>query len=123
MELLQHYHSIHAVNLLGQKDAEAMLSASYSDHLESLKHTFEKMSPDEKSQLEAEQDRTVELTPYDFHATVRTHGHEGVRYDFATRLREMVISRQKFGWTAVDSQSGQIVEQQRGAFRVNCLDW
>lgn len=123
MELLQHYHSIHAVNLLGQKDAEAMLSASYSDHLESLKHTLEKMSPDEKSQLEAEQDRTVELTPYDFHATVRTHGHEGVRYDFATRLREMVISRQKFGWTAVDSQSGQIVEQQRGAFRVNCLDW
>lgn len=115
MELLHHYHSVYAINLLGQKDAEAMLSASYSDHLESLKHTLDRVT--------ADQSHPVELLPYDFHATVRTHGHEGVRYDFGTRLREIVVARQNFGWTAVDSQFGQIVEQQKGVFRVNCLDW
>jgi hypothetical protein len=28
-----------------------------------------------------------------------------------------------FGWTVVDSGTGQIIEQQQGVFRVNCLDW
>ena len=114
MELMDHYHSVHAINLLGQKDAEAMLSASYSDHLQSLQSSLDKTT---------EKQGNVDLTPYDFHATVRTHGHEGVRYDMSTRLREVIVSRRNFGWTACDSFSGQIVEQQQGVFRVNCLDW
>jgi hypothetical protein len=66
---------------------------------------------------------TLSLTLYDFHASVRTSGTEGVKYDFSSRISEIVNSMDEFGWTAVDSATGQIVEQQNGVFRVNCLDW
>lgn len=121
--LLEHYHSVHAVNLLGQKDAEAMLSAAYSDHLDSLKRTLERTPATEKAEMDARPRGTLSLTPYDFHASVRTSGTEGVKYDFSSRLREVVKSMNEFGWTAVDTATGQIVEQQNGVFRVNCLDW
>ena len=121
--LMEHYHSVHAVNLLGQKDAEAMLSAAYSDHLESLKRTLERMPESEKAEMQAKPHGDLSLTPYDFHASVRTSGTEGVKYDFSSRLSEVVRSMDDFGWTAVDTATGQIVERQNGVFRVNCLDW
>jgi hypothetical protein len=121
--LLEHYHSVHAVNLLGQKDAEAMLSAAYSDHLAALKSTLETMPAEEKDRLEATPRGTLSLTAYDFHAAVKASGHEAVRYDFGTRLHEIIRSMDHFGWTVVDSTTGEIIEQQQGVFRVNCLDW
>jgi hypothetical protein len=100
-----------------------MLSNAYSDHLAKLKSTLASTSGKEKNGLEATESGTLELTPYDFHAAVKIGGHESVRQDFANRLREVKLSMGRFGWTAIDSESGQIVEQQDGVFRVNCLDW
>lgn len=123
MDLLEHYHSVHAVNLLGQRDAEAMLSAAYSDHLASLKRTLRHIPPSEKESVNGSNKGTVALTPYDFHASVKATGTEGVKYDFSTALSEVVASMQDFGWTALDTSTGQIIESQNGVFRTNCLDW
>lgn len=112
---------MHAVNLLGQKDAESMLSAAYSEHLSNLKQALQEMPADGKGEFG--RDAKVDLTPYDFHSVVRAQGHEAVRFDMGTRLREVVGSRRKFGWTAIDAASGGVIERQRGVFRVNCLDW
>jgi len=121
--LLEHYHSVHAINLLGQKDAEAMLSSVYLEHLESLKATLETTPMTENKSMEAKTRGTVAITQYDFHAAVKTNGNEAVRYDLATRLIDVADSTERFGWTAIDASSGQIIEQQQGVFRINCLDW
>lgn len=101
-----------------------MLSAAYSDHLAELKTTLDRTPPVEKQGMDASTSRqTLNLTPYDFHAVVREHGHDAVKYDFSTGLPEVVRSLADFGWTTIDITSGQVIEQQEGAFRVNCLDW
>ena len=116
---MEHYRSVHAVNLLGQKDAESMLSCAYSDHLAALKSTLDLEPVFEKTGGRGD----LSLTPYDFHQVVRANGHEAVKYDFSSGLREVVRSMDSFGWTAVDRTTGQIIELQNGVFRVNCLDW
>ncbi|WRT65736.1 uncharacterized protein IL334_002684 [Kwoniella shivajii] len=121
LELLDHYHSVHAINLLGQKDAESMLSSAYSQHLESLKHTLE-TNPDKDNSLDDQARGTLDLTPYDFHYVVKIGGHEMVKYDFSMRLNEVVDSMEDFGWTAIDTGTGGVVEKQQGIFRTNCLD-
>lgn len=124
LDLLEHYHSIHAVNLLGQRDAESMLSVAYSDHLAELKTTLDHTPQSEKQDMTASTSKqTLNLTPYDFHAVVREHGHDAVKYDFSTGIPEVARSLDEFGWTTIDISSGQVIEQQEGAFRVNCLDW
>ena len=115
---MEHYHSVHAINLLGQKDAEAMLSVAYSEHLSDLKNTLDRIPASAKASS-----GTLSLTPYDFHAAVKVSGHDAVRYDLANRLSEVADSTERYGWTAIDAGSGQIVERQEGVFRVNCLDW
>jgi hypothetical protein len=120
LDLLENYHSVHAVNLLGQKDAESMLSAAYSDHLATLKDTLAETPVGEKQNMDAEPHGTLSLTPYDFHAAVRLNGSDAVKQDMK---RKLGASMGQFGWTAVDTATGQIVEQQEGVFRVNCLDW
>ncbi len=65
----------------------------------------------------------LSLTPYDFHAAVKIGGHDSVKFDFESRLPEIMDSMEDFGWTAIDASTGQIVETQQGVFRVNCLDW
>lgn len=123
LELLSEYSSIHAINLLGQKDAESMLSQAYSSHLTSLKCALDKAPPEEKERMNAAPRGTLELSPYDFHSAVRLGGHDKVRYDLDRSLREVVSSRERFGWTVVDMDNGDVVEEQQGVFRVNCLDW
>nr|XP_019012040.1 phosphatidylinositol phosphate phosphatase [Kwoniella pini CBS 10737]OCF50821.1 phosphatidylinositol phosphate phosphatase [Kwoniella pini CBS 10737] len=120
LELMNQYHSVHAVNLLGQKDAESMLSSAYSHHLENLKMTLDKN--DEKLGNGIQSKGRLELTPYDFHSAVKIGGHEMVKYDFSMRLNEVMDSMEDFGWTAIDSDNGGVIEKQDGVFRVNCLD-
>lgn len=81
------------------------------------------MSPDEKKELHASPTGTLDLTAYDFHAAVRANGQDAVRYDFSSRLGEVARSMERFAWTTVDTATGQIIEEQQGVFRVNCLDW
>lgn len=98
-----------------------MLSSAYSDHVKQLKGTLDQStSAGEKDLLNG---ASLSLTPYDFHAAIRIGGHESVKYDFQNKLHEVIHSAEDFGWTAVDTSSGQIIEQQRGVFRTNCLDW
>ena len=123
LDLLEQYHSVHAINLLGQRDAESMLSAAYADHMAKLKATLESTPISEKKAMDVQTRGTITLTQYDFHAAIKTTGNEAVRYDFLNRLLPVSESIGKYGWTAVDSDTGQIIEQQKGVFRVNCLDW
>ena len=123
LDLLEQYHSVHAVNLLGQKDAEAMLSIAYADHMKVLRRTLEQTSHAGKAEMDLKPDGTVCLTPYDFHAISKTEGAETVKFDFQRGLREVVEDMQDYGWTAIDAVTGQIIERQSGVFRVNCLDW
>ena len=118
LDLMEHYQSVHAINLLGQKDAEAMLSGAYSERLSDLKTTLDRIPASAKASS-----GTLSLTPYDFHAVVKVSGHDAVRYDLANRLSEVADSIERYGWTAIDAGTGQIVERQEGVFRVNCLDW
>nr|XP_018264769.1 phosphatidylinositol phosphate phosphatase [Kwoniella dejecticola CBS 10117]OBR86927.1 phosphatidylinositol phosphate phosphatase [Kwoniella dejecticola CBS 10117] len=120
LELINQYHSVHAVNLLGQRDAESMLSQAYSYHLETLKSTLD--TTDEKLDDGTPSKGRLELTPYDFHSAVKIGGHEMVKYDFSMRLNEVMDSMEDFGWTAIDSDNGGVIEKQDGVFRVNCLD-
>lgn len=113
---------MHAINLLGQKDAEFMLSEAYAYHMKELKKTVD-TAPKADLGISPSMGQTLQLTPYDFHAAVKNGGHEMVRFDIETRLIEVWESMEDFGWTAVDSASGQIIENQLGVFRVNCLDW
>lgn len=100
-----------------------MLSAAYSEHLAQLKSTLEHTPPSEKKKAGAIPQGTLNLTAYDFHAVVRESGHDAVKYDFSTGIREVVKSADDFGWTTIDLSSGQMIEEQNGAFRTNCLDW
>ncbi|WWC87929.1 uncharacterized protein L201_002829 [Kwoniella dendrophila CBS 6074] len=118
LELMDQYHSIHAVNLLGQKDAESMLSLAYSNHLESLKHNLK----NNDTTIDGQSRGTLELTPYDFHQSVKIGGHEMVKYDFSMRLNQVMDSMEQFNWTLLDSKSGDLIESQQGVFRINCLD-
>ena len=99
-----------------------MLSAAYSNHLASLKASMESTPVNEKGSMDAKAGGTLSITQYDFHAAVKATGNEAVRQDLSTRLYEVANSTQHFGWTAIDATTGQIVEQQQGVFRVNCLD-
>jgi hypothetical protein len=106
-DLLDHYGAVHAINLLGQKDAESMLSAAYRDRFAALQAVVGTES--------------LEYTSYDFHAVVRFGGHEAVRADLAD-LPDITESMTQFGITAIDKATGDAVEQQHGVFRTNCLD-
>ncbi|WVF65813.1 hypothetical protein IAT40_000550 [Kwoniella sp. CBS 6097] len=122
LELMDHYHAVHAINLLGQKDAESMLSQAYSDHLSNLKRTLERTPIQQPNSIDEPSKGKLDLTPYDFHAVVKTGGHEMVKYDFSMRLGRVVDSMEDFGWTAIDANTGGVIERQGGVFRTNCLD-
>lgn len=100
-----------------------MLSQAYSSHLVSLKSALDNAPVEEKERMNVAQHGALELSPYDFHSAVRLGGHDKVRYDFDRNLREVVDNREKFGWTVVDMENGDVVEEQQGVFRTNCLDW
>jgi hypothetical protein len=91
-----------------------MLSQAYSEHLRSTQSSLAR-DPEFKG--------TLDLTPYDFHAAVRTGGNEAVRYDIGKGLKGVSRSAEEFGWTAIDSDTGEVIEEQQGVFRTNCLDW
>lgn len=107
-----------------------MLSTAYASHLanlqSSLRHTAEQdLEKEDLGQhgANADADTKVQMTAYDFHNVVKMQGHEAVRYDMGTRIREVVRSRRMFGWTAVQRDTGDVERVQQGAYRVNCLDW
>ncbi|TXT07214.1 hypothetical protein VHUM_03384 [Vanrija humicola] len=115
--LIKTYGAVHAVNLLGQKEAEQMLSEAYEAHVAQLKRELAEADDDEKMQ----DDDAVEYTNYDFHTAVKNGGHDSIRADF-NRMLPIQHSLDKFEYTAIDLSTGSLIEKQHGVFRVNCLD-
>lgn len=120
MGLLEQYEAVHAINLLGTKDAEAMLSSAYSDHFGALRSSLKAIAGSAPPDTHPTADDLV-YTSYDFHAVVRLGGHDAVRQDLAV-MHAVNRSVDKFDITAIDATTGEVVEYQHGVFRTNCLD-
>jgi hypothetical protein len=115
LDLITHYGSVHAINLLGGGENEQFLSEAYNKHLVNLVRTLNDVHDDEDGKGQPE----VTLTAYDFHAMVRAGGHDLVKRDFEGRLQPVKDARERFGWTVVDRTRGELVETQKGVFRTN----
>lgn len=130
-DLFAHYDRVHALNLLGTRDAETVLSAAYAEHMRnsgaeelylanlSATETIEA----EKSEGEIADDLDrIGLTSFDFHAISRARGGiDGVRSELK-QLGPVQLKRKLFGY-AVHAQGKGFSSMQRGVFRTNCLDW
>ena len=62
-QLIEEYNMVHAINLLGTKENEAVLTASYAQHFNAARLVFE---------------NDIGITDFDFHTVVRLGGHESV---------------------------------------------
>ena len=63
-QLIEEYNSVHAINLLGTKENEAILSQTFAQHLHAA-----------RSAVFGDK---IGITHFDFHAIVRIGGHESV---------------------------------------------
>ena len=118
LDLIDHYGSVHCINLLGQGENETILSEIYNAHVASLSTTL-RSSDRTVNSMTGEQETLVSLTPYDFHAMVRVSGHDVVKEDFGKRIVSVRNAREKYGWNVIDRASGDVVMRQSGVFRVN----
>src|SRR4051812_10614366 len=95
-EQISRYGKFHIINLLGQKEGEAILSQAYRDQVK----YFE----------------TIAMTDFDFNAKCKNGSYENVYL----LLKEIQPLLEEFGYFVFDSVP---VLQQTGVFRVNCVDW
>ncbi|GBE79963.1 Inositol-1,4,5-trisphosphate 5-phosphatase 1 [Sparassis crispa] len=105
-QLTEEYGNVHAINLLGNKENEATLTAAYARHLQLAQGVL---------------GDTIGITHFDFHSAVKIGGHESVFREIR-RLDLLRENMDKFGFTMVDSSSDEIITDQKGIFRANCLD-
>ncbi|KAF8639783.1 hypothetical protein AX17_001043 [Amanita inopinata Kibby_2008] len=105
-QLMEEYGPVHAINLLGSKENEALLTNAYDRHLKIARTGF----GDE-----------LGITHFDFHTAVRLAGHENVIRDLR-RLEDISGCVDKFGFSLCDASMDEIITEQRGIFRTNCLD-
>ena len=63
-QLIEEYTAVHAINLLGTKENEAILSHAYAQHLHAARS--------------AVFGNDIGITNFDFHAVVRIGGHDSV---------------------------------------------
>ncbi|KAJ7180325.1 inositol polyphosphate phosphatase [Mycena crocata] len=105
-QLAEEYGSVHAINLLGTKENEASLTNAYGRHLQLARVVL----GDE-----------LHITHYDFHNAVRVGGHDSVVRDLR-RLESIADHVDKYGFTMSDANSDDMVTDQKGIFRTNCLD-
>ncbi|KAG9127885.1 inositol polyphosphate 5-phosphatase [Ceratobasidium sp. 392] len=103
-QLVEEYDSVHAINLLGTKENEAALTAAYAAHLKTLR---------------AGGTSEVGMSNLDFHAVVRTMGHDTIPVTLRN-LEGVKSGLENHGFTTV--QSDALISPQTGVFRTNCLD-
>ncbi|OJA19346.1 hypothetical protein AZE42_00462 [Rhizopogon vesiculosus] len=104
--LMEEYGATHAVNLLGSKENEAILTSAYAKHLQLARGIW----GDELS-----------ITHYDFHNAVRIGGHDSVMRDLC-RLEGINNNMERYGFTMCDTSTDDLITEQKGVFRTNCLD-
>ncbi|KAF8528795.1 phosphatidylinositol phosphate phosphatase [Hysterangium stoloniferum] len=105
-QLVEQYSAVHAINLLGIKENEAILTTAYCQHLKAGK---------------AAGGEAIGFTNFDFHTIVRNLGHDSVTKELL-RIGGLYQDLDRFGWTICDLATGDIVTHQTGVFRTNCLD-
>ncbi|KAM5535531.1 hypothetical protein V8D89_010868 [Ganoderma adspersum] len=104
--LVEENGAVHAINLLGTKENEALLTAAYARHMSITRHSVGDL---------------VGITNFDFHTAVKYGGHESVFRD-VRRLESVVDNIERFGFAMADAGSNEIITEQKGIFRTNCLD-
>lgn len=87
-QLMEEYGSIHAINLLGQKENEALLTNAYARHLQLARTAL----GDE-----------LAITHFDFHNAVRVGGHDSVIRELRLALLICSASTPIFDYTSSDA--------------------
>ncbi|KAJ7590659.1 inositol polyphosphate phosphatase [Mycena floridula] len=105
-DLAEEYNATHAINLLGTKENEAILTSAYDRHL----HMARGVLGDD-----------LGITHFDFHRCVGIGGHDSVIRELR-RMEAITDNGDRFGFTMCDGKSDEIVTEQKGVFRTNCLD-
>ncbi|KAJ7498702.1 SacI homology domain-containing protein [Mycena latifolia] len=105
-QLVEEYGSVHAINLLGTKENEAILTSAYGRHLQIARGAL---------------GDDLHITHFDFHNAVRVGGHDSVSRDLR-RLDSIANHVDIYGFTMCDANSDDLVTEQKGIFRTNCLD-
>ncbi|KAG6821534.1 hypothetical protein H0H93_000043 [Arthromyces matolae] len=109
-QLIEEYGAAHAINLLGTKENEQILTSTYGRHLLIARGSI----ADDLS-----------ITNFDFHNAVKIGGHDSVIRDLrqaSLRLEAIGDHVDKFGFTMCSADSDEIITDQKGVFRTNCLD-
>ena len=106
-QLTEEYTRMQAVNLLGTKDHEAALTAAYSHALRQAQTIW---------------GNDIGITHFDFHSIARVQGHEGLG-SALRRIEGISDHVEAFGFTMCDVETDEIIIEQKGVFRTNCLDW
>ncbi|EMD40920.1 hypothetical protein CERSUDRAFT_111503 [Gelatoporia subvermispora B] len=106
MQLIEEYGFVHAINLLGSKENEATLTTAYDRHMNLTRGVL---------------GDNIGITHFDFHGAVKMAGHDSVIRDIK-RLPTVSDNVDKFGFIMADSTSDEIITEQKGVFRTNCLD-
>ncbi|GLB34014.1 putative inositol polyphosphate phosphatase, catalytic domain homologues [Lyophyllum shimeji] len=105
-QLMEEYGAVHAINLLGTKENEQTLTTAYGRHLQIARGAI---------------GDDLSITHFDFHNAVRIGGHDSVIRDLR-RLESIVDHVDRFGFTMCNAGSDEIITDQKGVFRTNCLD-
>ncbi|CAO1622405.1 unnamed protein product [Jaminaea pallidilutea] len=123
-DLISQYSRVHALNLLGTRDAETVLANAYAEHVRASSALEQAVPPEDEDLKEEEDladDERLDITNFDFHTVSRnTGGLDGVRAELKM-LGPVRLKRESFSCTIVDS-AGTVRRRQNGAFRTNCLD-
>ena len=101
-DLLDEYHRVCAVDLLGMRDAERALSDAYRTHLRELNAA------------------DVTYTHYDFHALTKSISSLEIVAQELDRRRDMQAQRQSQKYALHRGQAE--LQRQSGVFRINCFD-
>ncbi|CAE6454924.1 unnamed protein product [Rhizoctonia solani] len=105
-QLIEEYEIVHIVNLLGTKENEAALTSAYTAHLQTLR---------------ASGNAEISMSNLDFHAVVRTAGHDAVPATLKS-LEGVQTGLLNYGFTSVEHTDNALITPQVGVFRTNCLD-
>src|SRR5258708_30433279 len=93
--LTEQYGYVHAINLLGTKDAEATLTSAYARHLLIAKGVC---------------GEDIVITHYDFHQAVRLGGHDSVMRDLRSVIELLPSFVTDAHYTIMSTQSHGLVE-------------
>ncbi|KAI0722816.1 inositol polyphosphate phosphatase [Earliella scabrosa] len=104
--LVEEYGAVHSINLLGTKENEAILTAAYARHMQVARQSV---------------GDTIGITNFDFHTAVKYGGHESVFREIR-RIESIVDNIDRFGFAMADASTNDIITEQKGIFRTNCLD-